>query len=217
MQVKRIHIKGFHIFFKVPLIIFLLLLLPVLLWSMILPKDIGVWTAEAFPVFIAIYILIKTYRDFPLTYFAYISLYIGSFLILVGAHYTYSHVPLFDWIKSVFGLHRNNYDKVGHFFQGFTTAVVVKEYFIRKQLIASKKWINLLTLSFALALSAMYEIIEWLTVMVLILFGSQKDASDFLGAQNYFWDTQTDMFFALIGAAVAIWGFGKYHEKKITT
>ena len=184
---------------------------------MILPKNIGVWAGEAFPVFVAIYILVKTHRTFPLTSFAYISLYIGSFLILVGAHYTYSHVPLFDWLKAPFGVHRNNYDKVGHFFQGFTTAVIVKEYFIRKQVIASKKWLNLLTLTFAIALSAIYEIIEWLSVVVLIFLGSQKDASEFLGAQNYFWDTQSDMFSALIGAIVAIWAFGKYHERKITT
>ena len=132
-----------------------------------------------------------------------------------GAHYTYEHVPLFEWIKRDFEFERNNYDKLGHFFQGFIIAIIVREFFFRENLINSKKWTNSLAIIFSIALSTVWEIIEWFAVVLLIYFDSTKPASKFLGTQNYFWDAQSDILFAAIGAFLAIVLFGKYHEKII--
>ncbi len=160
--------------------------------------------------------MIKINKIFRFTNFSYIVIYIGSVLVLVGAHYGYQHVPFFDTLKESFGWERNNYDKLGHFFQGVLPVVVVREYFIRYQLINSKKLMDFLAVSFTVALSALWEIIEWIMVSTLIYFGSNKPASAFLGAQNYYWDAQSDIFFALLGAIVTLFIFGKYHEKKIS-
>ncbi len=198
-----------------PLVSLFLFLSPVLLWSIISPKNIFLWFGESLPVFIGIIAMLKTHKTFPLTSFSYIVIFIGSSLILIGAHYSYSLVPLFDWIKSYFGFERNNYDKLGHFFQGFIAVIIVREYFLRQKLINSKKWIDVLAFAFAICLSAIWEILEWFAVSILIFFGSKKPASEFLGAQNFFWDAQSDMFFALIGGLTAIFIFGKYHKRKI--
>ena len=198
-----------------PLVSLFLFLSPILLWSIISPKNIFLWFGESFPVFIGIIIMLKTHKTFPLTSFSYIVIFIGTSLILIGAHNSYSLVPLFDWIKNDFGFERNNYDKVGHFFQGFITVIIVREYFLRKKLINSKKWTDILAFTFAISLGAIWEILEWFAASILIFFGSTKPASEFLGAQNFFWDAQSDMFFALIGGLTAIFIFGKYHKRKI--
>lgn len=196
-----------------PLMIFFLLLLPIFLWSIILPKNIVLWFGESLPVLIGLTIMVKSYKNFPLTSLSYILIFIGSSLILIGAHYSYALVPLFDLIQNIFDLERNNYDKLGHFFQGFITIIIVREYFFRQKLINSKKWTDILAFTFTISIGAIWEIIEWIAVSILIYFGSTKPASEFLGAQNYFWDAQADIFFALIGALSAIIIFGKYHEK----
>ena len=197
------------------LTILLLFLSPVIIYSFIQPKEYVLWFAETLPLFIGLAVLITTYKKFPLTNFSYFIIFIGATLMLIGAHYSYSYVPIGEWVKDIFGLDRNNYDKFGHFFQGFITVSLAKEVIIRKNIINSIKWSNFFTLSFAIALSGVWEILEWLMVVVLVHFGSKKPASDFLGTQNYIWDTQSDMFFALIGAVVAIYLFGKYHERQI--
>lgn len=200
---------------KNPLATYLLFLFPVFTWSAIEPREIVTWSAEVFPLFTGIIILTKSNSSFPLTPFSYTVIFIGSFLMLVGAHYTYEHVPLFEWIKSDFELERNNYDKVGHFFQGFIVTIIAREFFLRKNLINSKKWTDFLAIVSSIALSALWEILEWFTVVILIYFGSTKPASSFLGTQNYIWDAQSDILFAIVGALIAIVLFGKYHENKI--
>ncbi|MEA1918904.1 MAG: DUF2238 domain-containing protein [Campylobacterota bacterium] len=170
---------------------------------------------ETLPILILVFIMIKTYKKFPLTPFSYIVIYIGSVLVFIGAHYSYQHVPIFDLLKEIFEWERNNYDKLGHFFQGVVPFIISREYFIRYRLINSKKLMDFLALSFSVALSALWEIIEWLSVVTLMHFGSDKPASAFLGAQNYYWDAQSDIFFALLGALSALIIFGKYHERKI--
>lgn len=207
--------KSLYSYYKhKPFTSFLLFLLPIVAWSIISPKHLTTWFAEALPVFVGVAILIKSHKSFPLTSFSYLFIYAGCVLVLIGAHYTYSHVPLFDWIKNSFGLERNNYDKLGHFFQGFITAIITKEVLTRKRLMNSKPWINTFSIVFSLSLSAAWEISEWLGVTILVYLGSQKSAGEFLGAQNYYWDAQSDMLFAFIGALSAIVLFGKYHEKK---
>ena len=129
---------------------------------------------------------------------------------MVGGHYTYAEVPLFDVIKDVFSMERNNYDKVGHFFQGFVPAILAREILIRKSVVNGKAWLNLFIVSVCLAFSAFYEMIEW---WVAILSG--ESATAFLGTQGYIWDTQSDMALALIGAVSAILLLSKLHNKQL--
>jgi len=129
---------------------------------------------------------------------------------MVGGHYTYAKVPLFDWIRDFFELERNNYDKIGHFAQGFIPAIVAREILIRKKVVNSARWLSFLVVCFCLAFSALYELIEW---WVAISTGESAEA--FLGTQGYVWDTQSDMALALFGAIVALLLLGRYHDKQL--
>jgi len=195
--------------------ILLLSLFPIILWSIIKPYDLELWIAETFPLFIGLFALIQTYKHFALTSFTYTTIFIGGMLILVGAHYSYTHVPIGDWSKTFFGFERNNYDKLGHFFQGFIATVVIKEVIYKKELVKSLKWTNFFAINFAIALSALYEILEWIVVSIFVVIDSKEPAINFLGEQDYIWDTQTDMFFATVGALVFVLIFAKYHEAKV--
>ena len=129
---------------------------------------------------------------------------------MVGGHYTYSEVPLFDYLKDIFNLSRNNYDKVGHFAQGFVPALIAREILIRKQIISTPNWRNFFIICFCLALSAFYEIIEW-----WVAFVAGIEAEAFLATQGYIWDTQSDMAFALIGSILALISLGKLHDQQL--
>jgi len=129
---------------------------------------------------------------------------------MAGGHYTYAEVPLFDAIKDMFSMERNNYDKVGHFFQGFVPAILAREILIRLNVVNGKAWLNLFIVSVCLAFSAFYEMIEW---WVAILSG--ESATAFLGSQGYIWDTQSDMALALIGAVSALLLLSKVHNKQL--
>jgi putative membrane protein len=132
-------------------------------------------------------------------------------ILMVGGHYTYADVPLFDWIKEVFDQNRNNYDKVGHFAQGFTPAILAREILIRKHIVQGNKiWLNSIILSIVLAFSALYELIEW---WVALAVGENAEA--FLGTQGYMWDTQSDMGYALFGAVAALVMLSKIHDKQL--
>jgi putative membrane protein len=129
---------------------------------------------------------------------------------MVGGHYTYAEVPLFDWIRDAFGLARNNYDKLGHFAQGFIPAMVAREILIRKDVINGRAWMNFLIVCFCLAVSAFYELVEWL---VAEMVGGPAEA--FLGTQGYVWDTQSDMAFAMAGAVIALLLLGRLHDRQL--
>ena len=138
---------------------FTAIFLPVFLWSFISPKDYFIWFLEVLPVFIALFLMVLTYKKFPLTPLLYALILIHMIILMVGAHYTYAEVPLFDWIKEVFDHSRNNYDKVGHIAQGFIPAILAREILIRKQIVqGSKLWLNGIILSIILAFSALYKI-----------------------------------------------------------
>ena len=154
--------------------------------------------------------LFTTYNTFRLTSLLYVLILIHCIILMVGGHYTYAEVPLFDVIKDWFSMERNNYDKVGHFFQGFVPAILAREILIRLEVINGKAWLNLFIVSICLAFSAFYEMIEW---WVAILSG--ENATAFLGTQGYIWDTQSDMAFALIGAISALLLLSKLHNKQI--
>jgi putative membrane protein len=180
-----------------------------LIWSAVNPKEYFTWLLEVFPAIIGFIILTLTYKRFTFTKLVYFFILIHCWILFIGGHYTYAEVPLFDWIKDVFHQSRNNYDKTGHFTQGFVPALIIREIFIRKDIV-KKSWRAFTVICICLAISAFYELIEWWTSL---LSGSAGDA--FLGTQGDIFDTQSDMFFALIGAITALLLFSKIQDKQI--
>lgn len=166
-----------------------------LIWSGWNPKDTWTWFLETLPAMAGALILLFTRKSFPLTPLSYQLILIHAVILMIGGHYTYAEVPLFDNIKEWLGQDRNNYDKVGHFAQGFIPALLCREIVIRKNVFHSSGWRVFFVICFCLALSAFYELIEW---WVAVAAGISADA--FLGTQGYLWDTQSDMLLALIGA-----------------
>ncbi len=190
--------------------VWLVIFFAVLIWSGINPKDQFTWFLEVAPVIIALPILIFTRKSFALTSLAYGLILVHCVILMVGGHYTYAEVPLFDWIADWTGGERNNYDKVGHLAQGFIPALLARELFIRLNVVKVGAWCNFLAVCFALAFSAFYELIEW---WVAELTG--EDAEAFLGTQGYVWDTQSDMAMALIGAIASVLLLGRLHDKQL--
>ncbi len=184
----------------------------VLIWSAINPHDYFTWVLEVFPALIGLGILLATKNKFPLTDITYILILVHCCILFVGGHYTYAEVPLFDWIKEYFGQDRNNYDKVGHIAQGFVPAIIIREVFVRKQIVKKGMWLSVIVVFFCLGISALYELLEWL---VAELSGEGADA--FLGTQGYAWDTQSDMLCAMIGAISSLVLFFKLQDKQINT
>lgn len=190
--------------------IFLLIYFIVFIWSAINPKDYFTWFLEVLPAIIALIILTFTYKNFKFTPLVYSLILIHSIILMVGGHYTYSEVPLFDFIKDIFNQDRNNYDKLGHFAQGFIPAIIAREIIIRKNIINIETWRNFFIVCFCLGFSAFYELIEW---WVAIL--SNDSANDFLGTQGYIWDTQSDMAWALFSSIIALTLLRKYHDNQL--
>lgn len=182
-----------------------------LIWSGIQPFDYFTWGLEVFPAVLGLIILIFTFKQFQFTFLTYCFILLHSYILFVGGHYTYAEVPLFDWIKETFDLSRNNYDKVGHFAQGFIPAMIVRELFVRKNIVNSQKWLNFIIVCICLSFSAVYELLEW---WVALFSGENADA--FLGTQGYVWDTQSDMFYATIGAIVMLVLLSKVQDKNIS-
>lgn len=190
--------------------ILILLFVLGLVISAIRPHDYFTWLLEVFPAIIGFIILIFTFSKFQFTYFAYFFILIHSYVLFVGGHYTYAEVPLFDWIKEIFHQNRNNYDKVGHFMQGFVPAIITRELLIRKNIISNKGWLTFLTVSVCVTISVIYEFLEW-----FVALGTGESADAFLGTQGYVWDTQSDMLFATIGAITMVLFVGKFHNNEI--
>ncbi|USH01485.1 DUF2238 domain-containing protein [Grimontia kaedaensis] len=190
--------------------IWLAIFFAVFIWSAINPKDQFTWFLEVAPALIALIALAMTRKSFPLTQITYFFILVHCVILMVGGHYTYAEVPLFDYIKEITNTARNNYDKVGHFAQGFIPALVAREILIRNSVIPSPRWRNFFIVSFCLAFSAFYELIEW---WVAIMSGESAEA--FLGTQGYIWDTQSDMFLAMIGAITSLVLLGKIHDKQL--
>ncbi len=184
--------------------------LVVLLWSGIGPKDYPTWALEVSPAIAGFLVLAATQRVFPLTPLVYALILLHCIVLMVGGHYTYAEVPLFDWLKPVLGFERNNYDKVGHFFQGFVPALIAREILIRKSIVPAVAWRNFFIVCFCLAFSAFYELIEWFVAVL-----SATAAEAFLGTQGYVWDTQSDMAYALVGAIAALIVLGGMHDKQL--
>jgi putative membrane protein len=182
----------------------------VLLWSAINPHDYPTWVLEVGPAIIAAGVLWYTRISFPLTPIAYALILIHCVILMVGGHYTYAHVPLFDWIADIAGSERNNYDKLGHFAQGFVPAIVAREILIRKQIINGERWRGFFIVCFCLGFSAFYELIEWWVALL-----SGEAAESFLGTQGYVWDTQSDMAWALFSAIAALLLLTRLHDRQL--
>jgi putative membrane protein len=178
-----------------------------LVWSGINPKDQFTWLLEVAPAMIGGVLLAITYHSFRLTSLLYFFILLHCIVLMVGGHYTYAEVPLFD---GLFGAERNNYDKVGHFFQGFVPALLAREILIRKHVVNGQFWCNVIVVSICLAFSAFYELIEW-----WVALASGEDAEAFLGTQGYVWDTQSDMGLALLGAICSLLLLARLHDRQL--
>lgn len=182
----------------------------VLIWSGINPKDYFTWFLEVFPALIGLGVMAATYKSFRLTPLTYTLILVHSIILMVGGHYTYAEVPLFDWIRDSFGMARNNYDKVGHLAQGFIPAIIAREILLRKEIITRRSWLAFIVVCICLAISAFYELIEWGAALL-----SGEAAEAFLGTQGYIWDTQSDMAIALLGAILALVILSKIHDRQL--
>lgn len=192
-------------------LLWLVIFFLVFLWSGYEPKDRMIWILEVFPAIIGFVVLAVTYRSFPLTSIAYILILAHMIVLMIGGHYTYAEVPLFDAINNYFDGKRNNYDKVGHFMQGAVPVIIAREIVIRKNVFSAiNNWVIFFLLCFVLAVSAFYELIEWWSAL---LIGS--DADEFLATQGYVWDTQSDMWYALLGGITSLAIFSRLHDKKL--
>jgi putative membrane protein len=170
----------------------------------------GTWIMEVAPILIIAPILVVTARRFPLTPLVYRLLFVHALILMVGGHYTYAKVPLGFWVQDALGLARNHYDRLGHLAQGFVPALLAREVLLRRSPLERGKWLSFLVVCVCLALSATYELIEWLAA---VLRGSAADA--FLGTQGDVWDTQWDMFMALIGAISALLLLSRTHDRQL--
>lgn len=181
-----------------------------LLWSVINPRNYLVWFAEVLPVIIGLLLILLTYNRFRLTNLTYVLTWVVAVIILIGGHYTYSEMPLFEWIKNHFDLARNHYDRFGHFFQGVLPAILVREILLRKTPLRREFYVSLIALSTSLALSAGYELLEWMAAEI-----AGSGARDFLATQGDKWDTQWDMFMALCGAILSLLTLRRIHDRQL--
>ena len=191
-------------------VILLVLTLVCLAISRIGAVEPGTWILEVFPIFLAIPLLVATAKRFPLTPLAYRLLFVHALILMVGGHYTYAKVPLGFWVQDALHLGRNHYDRLGHFAQGFVPAILAREVLLRRSPLQRGKWLFFLVTCVCLAVSASYELIEWLAAL---LGGSSADA--FLGTQGDVWDTQWDMFMALVGAITSLLLLSRVHDRQL--
>jgi putative membrane protein len=182
----------------------------VLAWSAWQPYDRLTWWLEVLPALAALVVLFATYRRFEFTTLTYTLIALHMCVLFVGGHYTYARVPLFDWLRPIFGWHRNHYDRLGHIIQGFVPAIVTREVFVRLHVLKRPSWQPFLVVCVCLAISALYELIEWWTALL-----SGDAAISFLGTQGDPWDTQGDMFCALLGAIAALVLLSRVQDRAI--
>jgi putative membrane protein len=181
-----------------------------LIWSGINPRLYLPWIGEIIAPIIGLIVLVVTFKKFRYTIFTYSVILFACYLMFIGAHFTFSRVPLFDWIRETFGQDRNNYDKLGHFVQGIVPVLLTRELFIRGKIMKDYRWISFISFCVCLATTSTYEIVEFLACSI-----SEKDPDSFLGTQGYIWDSQSDMFFAALGGIIMLLFFRKLHDRII--
>ncbi len=186
-----------------------LILIALLALSGFNPHDRATWFLEVFPVMIALPVLWATYARFPLTTLLYVLIFVHALVLMLGGAYTYAEVPLGFQLQDFLGLGRNPYDKIGHFFQGFVPAMVAREILVRGTFVRGGKMLAFIIVCIVLAINATYELIEWWVALAI-----GQGADQFLGTQGNPWDTQSDMFFALIGAVTALLVLSRAHDRQ---
>jgi len=191
-------------------LVLLVSLAAVLVWSVVKPFDFFTWVLEALIPVVGVLVLLFTYRRFRLTNLAYVLIWIHAIILLIGAHYTYSRMPAFNWLRDTFDLSRNHYDRFGHIAQGFVPAILARELLLRTSPLKRGKWFFFIIICICLAMSAFYELLEW---WVAAATGTAADL--FLALQGDIWDTQKDMALCLLGAVVALLALGKIHDKAL--
>ena len=192
-------------------IVLLLIVAAVFVWSAIAPHDRFTWLLEVFPVLVGIPVLIYLYPRFRFTPLVSGLIAVHAVILMVGGKYTYAEVPLGFWLARTFHFTRNHYDRIGHLAQGFVPALIAREVLIRRSPLGRSRWLPFFVVSFCLALSALYELIEFWTALAT---GSASEA--FLGTQGDPWDTQWDMMLALIGAILALTLLGRWHDRQLS-
>jgi putative membrane protein len=180
------------------------------IWSLVNCFDLFTWVLEVLPVIIGGTILISVYHKFRFTSLVYILIWIHMVVLLIGAHYTYARMPLFNWIRDALELSRNHYDRLGHFVQGFVPAIIAREVLLRKSILQNRRWLFFIVVSICLAISAAFELFEWLVAVL-----AEDNAVSFLATQGDVWDTQKDMALCLAGAVVALLSLGKVHDRAL--
>ena len=188
----------------------LFIFLAFFIWSGTKPRDYFTWVLEVLPAVIGLAVIIITYTRFRLTNLVYLLICIHAIILVVGGHYTYAEMPVFNWIRDEFGLSRNYYDRLGHLAQGFIPALIVREVLLRKTALHRGKMLFFLVVSVCLAVSAFYEFVEW-----WVAAGSGQAADAFLGTQGDVWDTQWDMFMAFCGAIISQLLLGRQHDNQL--
>ncbi len=191
-------------------LVLLVSLAAVLVWSVVKPFDFFTWILEALIPVVGVLILLFTYRKFRLTNLAYVLIWIHAIILLVGAHYTYSQMPAFNWLRDTFELSRNHYDRFGHIAQGFIPVILARELLLRTSPLERGKWLSFIIVCICLAISAFYELLEW---WVATVTGTAADL--FLALQGDIWDTQKDMALCLLGAVVALVALGRMHDRAL--
>mgnify|MGYP001788123010 CR=1 FL=1 len=186
----------------------LIVLLAISGWN---PYDRLTWLMEVLPVIVLLPILWFSYKRFPLTNLLYIGIFLHACVLILGGAYTYARVPLGFELQELFDLNRNPYDKIGHFMQGFVPALAARELFIRHKVINGKAWLVFLVVCVVMMVSAVYELVEWAAALVM-----GQGADEFLGTQGDMWDTQSDMFLALIGALCMLILLSRWHNRQIS-
>lgn len=174
------------------------------------PYDRLTWLLEVSPILLGVPLLIATYPRFRLTPLLYRLLFLHAVILMIGGHYTYAKTPIGFWVKDLFGFARNHYDRIGHFAQGFVPAILAREILLRRSPLVRGKWLFFLVTCVCLAASAFYEFIEWWTALA-----AGESASAFLGTQGDPWDTQWDMFLALVGAVTAQLSLNRLHDRHL--
>ena len=188
----------------------IVIVLAALVASGIAPTDRPTWLMEVAPVLIALPILIATRQRFPLTDLLAVLIALHALVLILGGTYTYAHVPFGFWLQDMLGTARNPYDKIGHFMQGFVPAMVAREILLRGDFVRGRRMVGFLCVCVAMAISACYELIEWGAAVAL-----GQGADEFLGTQGDVWDTQSDMFMALIGASTALLLLARWHDRQL--
>ena len=182
----------------------------ILVWSGIHPKDHFIWFLEVVPAMVGGVVLVAIYPKFRFTMLVYCLIWLHALVLILGGHWTYAEMPLFNWLRDEFGLARNNYDRLGHLMQGAVPAIIAREILLRKDVVNGRGWLFFIVTCICLAVSAFYEFIEW---WVAVFSGTAAD--DFLATQGDVWDTQWDMFIALCGAIASQLVLARWHDRQL--